>query len=191
LLRSRNGQLLQEFASRWLPADWRSLNYGTWRRGFFRVQSRLWPFISLGESWFRYPAVLDAEVTIRGTGHGGLLTMDDEHIRFLENTPLLARVTDLIVRGLRHPDTPNRGDDIARAVAGSPHARRLRCLVLSCLSDVGARALIESAHLTALKVVSMWACVELSPTVADRLAKRFPIPYLTSQVHPNRDRFSR
>ena len=68
---------------------------------------------------------------------------------------------------------PNRGDDIARAVAGSPHARRLRQLELSCLSDVGARALLDSPNLTALACVSLWNCVELSHAVRQRLEQRF------------------
>jgi uncharacterized protein (TIGR02996 family) len=181
-LAQRAAELLRLFAADWLPAEWRSLNYGTWQRGFFHVQTRLWPFLDLGETWFHYPAVLDAELTIRGTGHGGLLTMDEEHLHILQATPLLARVTHLSVRGTRHPDNPTCGDDIARAIARSPYARRLRSLDLSCLSDAGAKALIESPHLTALEVVTMWACVELSPAVAERLAKRF---------QPSRARFSR
>jgi hypothetical protein len=70
---------------------------------------------------------------------------------------------------------PHRGDDVARAVAGSPYARRLRHVELSCLSDAGARALVDSPYLTALEDVSKWAHVELSPGVQQRLRKRFRV----------------
>jgi uncharacterized protein (TIGR02996 family) len=169
----RATQVLHLFESRWLPEDWRSPSLGAWERGFFRVQSRLWPFRIRAEEWFRYPAVLEAQVSIRGAGDGGLLAIDEEHVCFLATTPLLARVTELSVRGRPHPDLPRRGDDIARAVAGSTHARRLRRLELSCLSDVGARAMVESPNLTALEVVSLYAHVALSDGMRERLVKRF------------------
>jgi uncharacterized protein (TIGR02996 family) len=174
-LRLRNVQLLRQFESRWLPDAWRSPDQGAWRRGFFEVQTRLWPFLTSGESWFRYRAVLEAQVKIRGTGDGGVLTIDEDLVRFLGATPLLARVTHLSVRGRPHPAMPHRGDDIARALAGSPHSRRLRHLELSCLSDGGARLLVDSPHLSALRDVSMWAHVELSAAVQQRLAKRFRV----------------
>jgi uncharacterized protein (TIGR02996 family) len=174
-LRVRSIELLRLFESRWLPNEWRSPDQGTWWRGFFRVQTRLWPFLTWGESWFHHSAVLEAQVKIRGAGDGGVLTVDEDHVRFLGATPLLARVTDLSVRGRPHPDMPHRGDDIARAVAGSPYARRLRHLELSCLSDAGARALVDSSCLTALEDVFMWAHVELSPGVQQRLHRRFRV----------------
>jgi uncharacterized protein (TIGR02996 family) len=172
-LRLRNVQLLRLFESRWLPDEWRSPHQGNWQRGFFRVHTRFWPFLTGGESWFRHRAVLEAEVAIRGAGDGGLLRLDEDHLRFLGESPLLARVTSLSVRGRPHPDQPQRGDDIARAVAGAPHARRLRQLELSCLSDRGALALVDSPHLTVLDSVSLWAHSELSPGVQQRLEKRF------------------
>ncbi len=172
----RAGQVLRLFEARWLPADWRSPDQGNWQRGFFRVQTRLWPFLTWGESWFHHPAVLEAEVHIRGTGDGGFLRHNEEHVDFLRQTPLLSRVTQLSVRGRRHPaDAQPPGDDIARALAGSPHARRLRRLELSCLSDAGARALLESPHLTALECVSMYASVELSPGARLLLEQRFQV----------------
>jgi hypothetical protein len=165
---------LRLYESRWLPADWRSPDQGTWQRGFFRVQTRWWPFFTWAESWFRHPAVLEAEVNIRGSEQGGYLRHDDERFRFLKQTPLLARVTQLSVRGRWHPaDSQPPGDDIARAVAESPHARRLRRLELSCLSDHGARALVKSPYLTALECVSLYTDVELSALL--RLEERFRV----------------
>jgi uncharacterized protein (TIGR02996 family) len=174
-LRLRNVQLLREFESRWLPGGWRSPDQGRWRRGFFEVQTRLWPFLTSGESWFHYRAVLEAQVKIRDTGDGGVLTIDEDLVRFLGATPLLARVTHLSVRGRPHPTVLYRGDDIARALAGSPHSRRLRHLELSCLSDAGARALIDSPHLSALQEVAMWAHVKVSAGVEQALKTRFQV----------------
>jgi uncharacterized protein (TIGR02996 family) len=175
-LKLRTAQLLRLFESRWLPADWRSPDQGNWQRGFFRVQTRLWPFLTWGESWFRHPAVLESEVAIRGTEDGGFLRPNEEHVRFLAQTPLLARVTQLSIRGRHHPaDVQLPGDDIARAVAHSPHAGRLRRLEVSCLSDAGARALVESSTLASLEQVSLYAFVELSPVVLRLLQGRFQV----------------
>ena len=41
-------QTLRRFEERWLPADWRSPDQGCWERGFFHVQTRLWPFLTQG-----------------------------------------------------------------------------------------------------------------------------------------------
>jgi hypothetical protein len=77
------------------------------------------------------------------------------------------------VRGLPVPKRPLQGDDFALAVAGSPHARRLRSLELSCFSDRGASALLRSPHLGALKTLALWSHPEISPVMWRRLRERF------------------
>src|SRR5712691_461207 len=52
----RAAQLLRLFEPTWLPSDLHSPRQGEWRRGFFCVQTRLWPFLRWGEQWLRYPA---------------------------------------------------------------------------------------------------------------------------------------
>jgi uncharacterized protein (TIGR02996 family) len=176
----RADQLLVLFERKWLPRDLHSPRQGEWRRGFFCVQTRLWPFLCWGEQWFTHPALLEARVEVRGRGDGdgedgGLLNVDDEHVRFLGASPLLARVTHLSVRGRRSVGWPLQGDDFAVAVAGSPHARRLRSLELSCLSDRGAAALLRSPHLGALSSLELWGHAEISPPMRTRLKGRFAL----------------
>ena len=168
-------QLLSDHEAAWLPRELHSPRQGEWRRGFFVVQTRLWPFVRRAEQWFRYPAVLEARVDVRGSGDGGILNVDDEHVRFLGTSPLLARVTQLTVRGRPHPTRPLQGDDVAAAVAGSPHARRLRRLELSCFSDRGAAALLASGHLRALSSLTLWAYAEISAEMRSRLKGRFAL----------------
>jgi uncharacterized protein (TIGR02996 family) len=171
--RLRVHHLLGQHERNWLPADLHSPRQGEWRRGFFCVQTRLWPFLCWGAQWFAWPAVLQASVDIRGSGDGGILNLDEEHVRFLGQTPILDRVTQMNVRGRPHPERPWQGDDVARAVAGSPDARRLRRLELSCLSDEGARALLESPYLGSLKSVVLYAHTQLSGPVQRELEARF------------------
>jgi uncharacterized protein (TIGR02996 family) len=171
----RVAQMLPLYEENWLPNELHSPRQGEWRRGFFCVQTRLWPFICGAQRWFLHPAVLEARVDVRGSHDGGLLDVDEDHVRFLGETPLLARVTQLSVRGRPFTKRPLQGDDFALAVAGSPHARRLRQLELSCFSDRGASALLESAHLRSLKSLTLWSHVEISAATRRRLQARFAV----------------